>query len=123
MQRFKAFAIRRPFLFGLLLIFIYSLLSTLSYPVHFLFPDSETGQLLGDALSRVIVFLYFLYLLWRFGWIGLSGIKKLRLGWMKYVIALILLYKIAAELYTFTGSPGNNSYFSFELFHNISFST
>jgi len=60
MNKFKSFALNRPFLFGLVLIFIHAILGTLTYPAHFLFPESEVGQLYGDALSKFIIFLCFL---------------------------------------------------------------
>lgn len=103
MNRFKNFAIKRPFLFGLTLIFIYTLLGTLTYPTHFLFPESEVGQLYGDALSKFIVFLCFLLILWRFGWLKASRINR----WgniLTWVIGIIILtYKIPLQLYAFTG--------------------
>ena len=63
MLKFKDFALRRPFLFGLLLIFIYDLLSTLTYPTHFLFAETEVGQVYGDTVSKLIISLVFLLLL------------------------------------------------------------
>jgi hypothetical protein len=53
MAKFKNFAIKRPFVFGLILIFIYSFLSFPTYPVHYLFPETEAGQILGDALGKL----------------------------------------------------------------------
>ena len=103
MKKFKSFALNRPFLFGLVLVFIYIILGTLTYPAHFLFPESEVGQLYGDALSKFIIFLCFLFILWRFGWIKASRINRLGniLTWV--IVIIILIYKIPLELYAFTG--------------------
>lgn len=103
MNKFKNFALNRPILFSLVLIFVYALLGTLTYPAHFLFPESDVGQLYGDALSKFIIFLCFLLILWRFGWIKASRINRLGniLTWV--IVIIILIYKIPLELYAFTG--------------------
>jgi len=103
MNKIKNFATNRPFLFGLILIILYSLLGTLTFPVHFLFPENEVGQLYGDALSKFIIFIIFLVLLWRFGWINASGLNRMGkiINWL--IIGIILLYEIFTKLYAFTG--------------------
>jgi membrane protease YdiL (CAAX protease family) len=102
-NRFRSFATKRPFLFGLLLIFIYALLGTITYPAHFLFSEDEVGRLYGDALSKFTVFLVFLFILWRFGWMKASRITCLGDVKTWLIVAGILVYKILAELYAFTG--------------------
>ncbi len=104
MGKFKNFALKRPFLFGIVLIFIYALLGTLTYPAHFLFPETEIGQLYGDALSKFIIFMFFLFLLWRFGWIKASRITRLGNLNIWLIVAVILIYQIFAVLYAFTGN-------------------
>jgi membrane protease YdiL (CAAX protease family) len=103
MNKFKNFAVNRPFLFGLVLIVVNALMGTLTYPIHFLFPEGEMGQLYGDALAKFIVFLCFLLILWRFGWIKASRINRSGniLTWV--IVIIILIYKIPLELYAFTG--------------------
>lgn len=103
MTRFKVFVINHPILFGLILVFIYSLLSTLTFPVHFLFPEDEVGQLLGDTLSKVIIFMVFILLLWRFGWLKASGFLRLGRGTDWLIFLSLLIYKLLIELYVFTG--------------------
>jgi membrane protease YdiL (CAAX protease family) len=104
MGKFKKFALKRPFLFGIVLIFIYALLGTLTYPAHFLFPETEVGQLNGDALSKFIIFMVFFFFLWRFGWIKASRITRLGNPYFWLVVAVILIYQIFAVLYAFTGN-------------------
>ena len=103
MNKFKRFAVNRPFLFGLVLVVLYAILGTLTFPVHFLFPESETGQLFGDALAKFIIFGCFLLILWRFGWIKASRINRLGnfVTWL--IVIIILVYKIPLELYAYTG--------------------
>ncbi len=104
MKKFKNFALRRPFLFGLSFIVIYSILATLSYPVHFLFPDNEVGQVFGDAAAKILIFAVFSLLLWRFGWLKTSGLtgKGSWKIWLTTIVALVYLGLV--ELYAFTGS-------------------
>ena len=104
MKKFKSFALKSPFLFGIALFILYAFLSALAYPVQFLFPENEVGQLYGDALAKLVVFFIFLAALWRFGWIPLSGIT--RLGKIKIwpVIAGLTIYAVLTQLYAFTGS-------------------
>jgi membrane protease YdiL (CAAX protease family) len=103
MKKFQFFTLHRPFGFGLILISLYALLTTITNPVHYLFTGSEAGQLYGDAVSKFICFLLFLALFWRFGWLSYSGIS--RLGNLKtwLVVAGILVYLTFAKLYAFTG--------------------
>ncbi len=83
---------------------MYGLIGTISFPVHFLFPENESGQLYGDALSKFIAFVFFLFILWKFQWISFSGINRLGTPriWIFFLIAV--LYKIPLTLYAFSGS-------------------
>ena len=103
MERFKRFAVKRPFLFGLVLILVFSFLGTIAYPIHFLFPETEVGQLYGDAVIKLVIFSVFVLLLWRFGWLEASGFTRLRpeWGWLPFVG--LFVFKLFGELYAFTG--------------------
>jgi len=103
MIRFKNFAQRRPFLFGLVLILIYALLGMLTYPAHFLFPETDAGQLYGDALSKFTSFLVVALIIWRFGWLKASGLAKIGSAKMWLIASVVLVYLIFGELYAFTG--------------------
>ena len=103
MGKFKNFALKRPFIFGLVLFLIYSLLGALTWPVHYLFPGTEVGQLLGDALSKLLIFLAFLFIFWKFGWLKDSGLTKFGKLMVWLVILPVLAYKILSWLYAFTG--------------------
>ena len=103
MTRFKNFAQKRPFLFGLVLVVLYALLTTLTYPAHFLFPETDAGQLYGDALSKFISFLVLLLIVWRFGWSKASGLANFGSGKTWLVAVIILLWMIFGKLYAFTG--------------------
>ena len=103
MEKFKNFALKRPFVFGLVLFLIYSLLGALTWPVHYLFPGTEAGQLLGDALSKLLIFLAFLFIFWKFDWLKDSGLAKFGNLMVWLVILPILAYKVLTWVYAFTG--------------------
>jgi membrane protease YdiL (CAAX protease family) len=103
MARFNRFAVKRPFLFGLVLILIYSFLGTITYPIHFLFPETGVGQLYGDAAAKLVIFAVFVLLLWRFGWLRASGLTSLRPSWGWLLFLGLFVFKLFGELYAFTG--------------------
>ena len=106
MKKFKNFALRRPFFFGVVLIFMYVILIYLTYPINFLFPDNEIGQLYSNAIIKLTISLIFLAILWRFGWTHASGLT--RFGGVKVwlVVAIILVYHLLVNLRFMTGDLG-----------------
>ena len=54
--RYRRSALAHPVWFGLSLVVFYAALTTLTYPVHFAFPETEAGQLYGDAVSRALAY-------------------------------------------------------------------
>jgi len=106
MNTLKKFSIRYPVLFGLILIALYPVIAFLAYPVSMLFPTNEVGQLYSAAAVKLIMFLACVLVLWKFGWIGASGITRTasRKTWM--VVAVIFVYHLVVDLYAFTGKVG-----------------
>jgi membrane protease YdiL (CAAX protease family) len=104
MNKLKRFATARPVLFSLVLIVIYALLSTLTYPVHFLFPDNEVGQVYGDAVAKIVISAVFVGMLWRFGWLERSGLTRLGERRGRFLIAAWGAYLIFGQYYAFTDS-------------------
>jgi membrane protease YdiL (CAAX protease family) len=103
MNKFKNFALRRPFLFGIALIFLYVIFLYLTYPIHFLFPEDEIGNIYGNGAIKLVISLIFLAILWRFGWGQASGLT--RIGDVKawLVVAIILVYHLMVNLRFMTG--------------------
>ena len=102
MKKFKSLALKRPFLFGIALVFVFALLGALTYPVHFLFPETEVGQLYGDSVSKLIIAMVFVVFLWRFGWLKASGMTNAGNLRVWLIVAPVAAYKIVAETYAFT---------------------
>lgn len=106
MDKFRNFAVRRPIVFGITLIILYPVLAFLTYPVRYLFPATEIGQLYSDTAAKLILLLLCLAVLWGFGWIRLAGLT--RFGGIKIWpwITLIFVYHVLVDLYVFTGEIG-----------------
>lgn len=104
MNNYKNFALNYPFVFGLVLILlVYPLLGFLTFPVHYLFPETDSGQLLGDALAKLLTLLAFLVIYWRFGWLKDSGLARFGSLPVWLVVIPLLAYKVLTWLYAFTG--------------------
>jgi membrane protease YdiL (CAAX protease family) len=103
MKKFKNFAIRRPFIFGIVLIFLYVIFVYLTYPINFLFPENEIGQFYSNAAIKLIISLIFLTILWNFGWLQTSGLTRFGDGKFWLVIAIILVYHVLVNLRFMTG--------------------
>lgn len=103
MKKIKAFAIKRPYVFGLLLIFVLILLSSLTFPIKFLFPENDLGSAWAGALGSLIISLVFLLIVWRFGWLKKSGFTTFGKAKFWMIVLAIAAYKIMVELLAFTG--------------------
>lgn len=103
MNKFKNFALRRPFLFGIALIFIYVIFVYLTYPINFLFPENDIGQLYSNAAIKLTISLLFLVILWRFNWTKSSGLTRLGNVKVWLVTAIILVYHLLVNLHFMTG--------------------
>ena len=104
MKRIKNFAISRPFLFGIVLIFLYVIFVYLTYPINFLFPENEIGQLYSNSAIKLTISLIFLAILWIFGWTKASGVTRFGAARVWPVIAIILVYHILVNLRFMTGN-------------------
>jgi membrane protease YdiL (CAAX protease family) len=103
MKKIKNFAVKRPFLFGLILIFAYVLLLYPLYPIKFLFPETEIGQLYSNSVIKLAISLIFLAFIWRFDWLRASGLNR----WANVKIwlgaAIILVYHAMVNVRCMTG--------------------
>jgi len=103
MKKFERFSIQHPIVFGLILIVLFSLLSTLTWPITQIYPFPE-GNEIGTSLAKLMITACFIFLLWRFGWLKDAGFTTLgqRSIWL---LALgIGVYKAVLSVYAFTGS-------------------
>lgn len=103
MQKIKAFAIRHPIVSGFLVILIFALLGTLTWPITQIYTRPE-GHEVGTALSKIVISGCFLLVLWRFGWVRTAGFATpgFRNVWLVVIAAAV--YKMLLGVYAFTGS-------------------
>jgi membrane protease YdiL (CAAX protease family) len=103
MRTIERITIQHPLLFGFLLILLYSLLSTLSWPITQIYPYPQDYEV-GAALAKLVIATCFLLLLWGFGWLKISGFtspgRKQTWRWM----IVLMVYNLIFGIYAFTGS-------------------
>jgi membrane protease YdiL (CAAX protease family) len=103
MKKIKNFALKQPVLFALALLALYPVMAILTYPLRYLFPATELGQIYSDTTAKLILFAVFLAVLWRFGWIKASGITRFGAGKYLLLIVIVFAYHLAVDVYAFTG--------------------
>ena len=104
MKALERLTTHHPVLFALLI----SVMVLASYTVTAILADAVTNDQAGyelvEAAGRLAASLFFLYMLWRFGWLESSGVTK-RGALCAWVIALIVLaYDLATTTYALFGS-------------------
>ena len=112
MKKFQSFATRHPVIFGFIVIVLFALLSTLVWPITQIYPFPE-GHEIGTALSKLMITVCFIFLLWRFGWIKLAGFASPGRKQIWLLAFVMMLYNAVFAAYAFTGSfklglPGLN---------------
>jgi len=103
MKKFQAFAIRHPIFFGLIVIVLFTLLSTLVWPITQIFQFPE-GHEIGTALSKLVITACFMLLLWRFGWIKTAGFASLGSKQVWLFAIVMMIYNAIFAVYAFTSS-------------------
>ena len=109
MKRFKAFAALHPFLFVMIFVFISVLLIAIAYLWGELFQGSELNQHIGQSVTQLVSTLFFIFILWRFGWLSASGFTSIGRGQTWIIIILPFIYVLAKDIFLISGE------FSFEL--------
>lgn len=103
MKRFKVFAALHPFLFVIILVFIATFLIAIAYSWGELFQASELNQHIGQSITQLVSTLFFIFILWRFGWLRASGFTSIGRGQTWIIIILPFLYVLAKDIYLITG--------------------
>ena len=103
MKKFESFSVRRPIIFGFILIVLFTLLSTLTWPITQIYPFPE-GYEVGNILAKLVITACFIFMLWRFGWLKISGVTSLGSKRIWLLAIWIAIYKAGLSVYAFTGS-------------------
>jgi len=103
MKKFQTFAAHHPIVFGFSVIVLFTLLSTLVWPITQIYPFPE-GYEMGIALSKLVITACFMILLWRFGWIKAAGFASLGSKQVWLLTLAMMIYNAIFAVYAFTGS-------------------
>ncbi len=109
MQRFELFEEQHPCLNSILLIFFTIILIVMAYAWREISKSSELNQYIGQSITQLISTLFFVFIIWRLGWLHLSGFTFIGRSQTWLLIMLTLIYVLAKDVYLTAGG------FSFEL--------
>jgi membrane protease YdiL (CAAX protease family) len=100
----KRLATHHPVPFGLLI----SLVVLVSYIatgiVAAVVANERAGYELAEAVGRVAASLFFVYILWKFGWLESSGVTKRGALWGWVITLIVLAYDLVTTTYALFGS-------------------
>jgi len=103
MKKFKKFAVRHPIVFGFIVIVLFTLLSTLVWPITQIFSFPE-GLEIGTALSKLVITACFTFILWRFGWVKTAGFASPGRKKVWLLAFVMMIYNAVFAAFAFTGS-------------------
>lgn len=103
MRKIEALIIRHPVGFGFVLILLFILLSTLSWPLTQIELDLY-GYELGESLAKLVMAGAFLALLAGLGWLKPSNRNQIGARFIWRLALVMAFYKAFCGMYAFTGS-------------------
>jgi len=104
MKALKRLATQNAVIFGLLISLIVLAAYTVTAVLAAAISDERAGYEQMEAMGRLAASLFFLYVLWRFGWLESAGVTK-RGAFSAWVITLIVLaYDLVTTTYALFGS-------------------
>lgn len=103
MKKFANFSVQHPLVFGVILIVLFAILATLAWPITQTIPEPE-GYTVGETLAKLTITTCFVFLLWGFGWLKISGVTFLGSKRIWFLAIGIAAYKAILSVYAFTGS-------------------
>lgn len=103
MKKFEKFSVHHPIIFGFILIMLFTLLSTLTWPITRIYPHPEEYEV-GNAISKLMIAACFMLLLWGFGWLKPAGFSSFGRKQVWFLVIVLIIYKAILGVYAFTGS-------------------
>jgi membrane protease YdiL (CAAX protease family) len=108
MRKSSLFAVKHPIIFGFVLFLLFTLLSTVTWPITQI-KTAPAGYELGTAIAKLTMAGCFLLLLWVFGWLKSAGVAAWGSKRTWLLAAGLVTYRAFFGIYAYTGS------FHFEL--------
>lgn len=103
MKKVMYFLSKRPFVLWITIFLLYALLSTILYPIHYIFADSASSQLYAEGIIKIIVFGLFLWIVRKLNYMKESGLTKFGGKNIWLITIAVFLYLLPTKLYAFTG--------------------
>ena len=103
MKKLESFTSQHPIATGFLLVVLFSLLSTLTWPIAQLYPYPE-GFEVSEAWVKILMAAFFIALLWRFGWLKTAGFLNFGENHIWRIVTPLIIYKIILSVYIFSGT-------------------
>jgi len=103
MHKFRNFSVQHPLAFGFVLLLIFTILSTLTWPITQIYPYPE-GYEIGTAAAKLVIAACLILILWRFGWLKTAGFTSLGSKQIWLFVIPLMIYKAVFGLYAFTGN-------------------
>jgi membrane protease YdiL (CAAX protease family) len=108
MRRSSLLAVQHPIIFGFVLFLLFTLLSTITWPITQI-KTAPAGYELGTAIAKLTIAGCFLLLLWGFGWLKPAGFTAWGAKRIWFLVVGLIIYRAVFGIYAYTGS------FKFEL--------
>lgn len=106
MAALKRLATQHPVWFGVLITLLVLLFYVAAAILGELAGDDRAGYELAEAIGRAAASLFFMYMLWSFGWLGPSGIAKWGTPSAWVIMLIVLAYDLITTSYALFGSLG-----------------
>jgi membrane protease YdiL (CAAX protease family) len=98
-----------PSISTIVLIFFALILIAVAFAWGKIFQGSELNQHIGQSITQIGSALFFVFVIWRFGWLRASGFAAVGRGRTWLLVTFPFIYVLAKDIYLTTGE------FSFEL--------
>lgn len=106
MKVLKRLADQHPVLFGLFITLMVLFWYIAAAMMGELVADDRAGYELTEAVGRALASLFFLYMLWRFGWLESAGVTQKGTLHAWVMVLVILIYDLVTSGYALFGSVG-----------------
>ena len=103
MQKVERFTIQHPIDFGFVLVLLFLVLSTLTWPITQI-QTSPQGYEIGTAIAKMVIAACFILLSWRFGWLKTAGFSSLGPKQIWVLVIMLVIYRAIIGIYAFTAS-------------------
>lgn len=103
MRKLESLSVQHPILFGFVMFLLFTLLSTLTWPITQVATSPE-GYEVGNAIAKFVITGCFLLNLWGYGWLKPAGFLSPGSKRIWLLVIVLMIYRVSLVIYAFTGS-------------------